>query len=82
MGTIGAALGGKVIGNALGFSKKAKKATKEQGKIQDEQLGQEQLQLAEEDDELARRKALGTRIKAGRQSLIKTSETGLKKTLG
>ena len=55
----------------------AKRAQKAQEAALAKQKQVEEQQLAEKDDEIARRKALASSGSAGRRSLIKTSETGV-----
>ncbi len=54
----------------------AKRAQKEQTSLIQKQRQSDELRLAEGEDELARRKLLASGRRGGRQSLIKTSETG------
>jgi hypothetical protein len=54
----------------------AKKAQAKQSLLIEKQRQREETKLSEETDEIARRKALTKSGKGGRQSLIKTSETG------
>ncbi|NRA79855.1 MAG: hypothetical protein HRU18_16745 [Pseudoalteromonas sp.] len=64
-------------GKVFKTGKSAKKrAQAKQSLFIEKQRQTEDLKLAEADDELARRKSLATSKKAGRRSLIKTSEGG------
>lgn len=54
----------------------AKKQQAKQSLLIEKQRQREELKLSEETDEIARRKSLIKGGKGGRQSLIKTSETG------
>ena len=64
-------------GNVFATGKtKKKRAQVKQSLFIEKQRQTEDLKLAEADDELARRKSLATSKKAGRRSLIKTSEGG------
>jgi len=73
------------IGDVFSTGKSA--AKRAQGR-QEEQIAaqrqKEEARLAEETDEVARRKALAKSGTAGRRSLIRTSETGVggRETLG
>ena len=60
----------------------AKRAQKAQKKAIAEQKRIEDIRLAEAESGIAKRKALGTRARAGRQSLIATSQTGRATNLG
>lgn len=62
-------------------SKKARKAAREAQKAQAQQRQKEALRLQEAESEVARRKASAANP-TGRQSLLRTSPTGLKQTLG
>ncbi len=59
----------------------ATKAQEKQSLLIEKKSQQEQIALAESDDEIARRRSLAKSGKAGRQSLISTSEQG-SSTLG
>ena len=67
--------GTHAAGQARKAERKQKKAIAEQKKIEDQKL-------AEADSEVKRRQAIGTKGRAGRRSLIATSETGLATKLG
>ena len=54
----------------------AKKTQARQSLLIEKQRQREELSLAESDDEIARRRNLAKSGKAGRKSLIQTSETG------
>jgi hypothetical protein len=54
----------------------AKRAQERQSLLIEKQRQKTELDLAESNDEIARRKALAKSGKGGRQSLIQTSETG------
>jgi len=58
----------------------AKRAQKEQTALIQKQRQTSELELAEEEDVIARKKGLAAGGRAGRRSLIKTSETGVKST--
>jgi hypothetical protein len=60
----------------------ADRAQKRQAKAIAERQKKEDALLAEADSEVAKRKALGTKSRAGRKSLIATSNTGLATNLG
>jgi len=59
-----------------------KKAQEQQQAELARQKKLEELKTAEEEDEIGRRKALSASGAGGRQSLIKTSQAGLKATTG
>lgn len=56
----------------------AKRARKDQTQLIAKQRQADELKLAEEEDVIARKKGLAASGRAGRRSLIKTSETGVK----
>lgn len=56
----------------------AKKAQAQQAEMIQKQRQADELELAESEDELARRKQLSKTGSGGRSLLIKTSETGVK----
>jgi len=58
----------------------AKRAQREQTSLIQKQRQASELDLAESEDVLARKKAQAASGRAGRRSLIKTSETGVKST--
>ena len=60
----------------------AKDAQKKQKEALEKQRKIEQQRLAEADSEVKRRQATASRGRAGRRSLIATSETGLATNLG
>ena len=53
-----------------------KRSQEKQSLLIERQRQQEQIKLSESDDEIARRRSLAKSGKAGRQSLISTSEQG------
>lgn len=55
----------------------ARKAQERQSLLIERQRQREELSLAESESEIARRKSLSTSTKAGRRSLIATSEKGV-----
>ncbi len=55
----------------------ARKAQEKQSLLIERQRQREEIKLAESEDEIARRKALAKSGKAGRRSLIQTSEAGV-----
>jgi len=55
----------------------AKKGQERQSLLIEKQRQREEIKLAESDDEISRRKALAKSGKAGRRSLIQTSEAGV-----
>lgn len=58
----------------------AKRAQKEQTNLIQQQRQASELDLAQTEDVLARKKNLAASGRAGRSSLIKTSQTGVKST--
>jgi len=58
----------------------AKRAQKEQTQLISKQRQADELKLAEEEDVIGRKKLLASSGRAGRRSLIRTSETGTKST--
>ena len=58
----------------------AKRAQKESTALIQKQKQASELQLAEQEDVISRKKTLAASGRAGRRSLIKTSETGIKST--
>jgi hypothetical protein len=64
-----------------GKAEAAKAARLQQAQI-DKQETIEKARLAEEDDAIARRKSAGVAGRAGRGSLIATSQTGVSTSLG
>jgi hypothetical protein len=63
-----------------GARKEARTAQAAQEKLIQEQKQASEQQLATEEDVIARKKLAGATGRAGRRSLIKTSETGVKST--
>ena len=58
----------------------AKRAQREQTNLIQRQRQTSELELAEEEDVIARKQSLAKSGRAGRRSLIKTSETGVRST--
>ena len=58
----------------------ARRAQAEQTQLISKQRQTDELKLAEEEDVIGRKKALASSGRAGRRSLIKTSETGVRST--
>lgn len=76
-------LGDKALkGAEKPFKTGASAQQREAGREIDKQKQAEQLKLLETEDEIARKRALSGSGKAGRQSLIRSSPTGLATTLG
>lgn len=71
---------GDTFGSDLFAEKRAKKGQKEQKELIAKQRQVDELALAEKEDELERRRQLAKSGRGGRQSLIKTSETGVSKS--
>lgn len=73
-----------LIGSVLGFGKdkSAERAAKRQEALIEKQRKTEQLRLDEGTSEVALRKAGGISRRAGRRSLIATSQSGLATSLG
>lgn len=65
------------MGNLFG-QKTARRAQKKQEDAIQKQRQVDELELAKQEDVIARKKQMGSSGKAGRRSLIKTSETGVK----
>ena len=61
-----------------GATSAAKKAQAEQTSLIQKQRQSDELSLAENEDTIARKRALALGGKGGRKSLIKTSESGVK----
>ena len=73
---------GDFEGGARSGKSAALRAQKRQTKLIEERQKKEDALLAEGESEVKRRQALARRGKAGRRSLIATSETGLSTNLG
>lgn len=58
----------------------AKRAQRQQTELIQKQRQASELELAEQEDVLARKRAMAAGGAGGRRSLIKTSETGVKST--
>jgi len=58
----------------------AKRVQERQSLLIEKQRQREELRLAEETSEIARRKSLARSTRAGRRSLIQTSEAGISST--
>jgi len=58
----------------------ARRAQAEQTQLIAKQKQTDELKLAEEEDVIARKKSFATSGRAGRRSLIKTSESGVRST--
>jgi len=69
------------MGDVFGTGRSAaRRAQKEQTALIQKQRQASELELAEEEDVIARKKGLAASGRAGRRSLIKTSETGVRST--
>jgi hypothetical protein len=73
---------GGVRSGKSGMVRQAQRAQDEQMRQIKERQKKEQQALAEAESDVKRRKALAQKGKAGRKSLIATSETGLAQNLG
>lgn len=73
---------GGVRSGASGMARQADRAQKEQMRQIKERQKKEAQLLAEAESDVKRRQALSKSSKAGRKSLIATSETGLSQNLG